>query len=74
MMKDHGEGAPNKAQEVTKEVNLWDRYEQLEELRVQASKTINPMLKARLAEKAVLISSDLIRGLILRLETVEKRT
>ncbi|GKT12954.1 MAG: hypothetical protein ISEC1_P1946 [Thiomicrorhabdus sp.] len=72
-MKDQDKGAKPKAQEVTKDAGLWTLYDQLDDLRVQASETINPMLKARLAEKAVVISSELIRELILKLETLEKQ-
>lgn len=56
----------------TTEEPLWQLYEKLDSCRVEASKTINPMVKARSAEKAIPITQELIRQMIVRITNLEK--
>jgi len=52
---------------------LWDMVKQLEACRVEVTNTINPMVKARAAERAIPITQDLIKELIHRLIKLEEK-
>lgn len=73
MSIDDKKGALPLAGRVQIEEPLWELYEKLDYYRVEASKTINPMIKARAAEKAIPITQELIRQIIIRLIDLEKK-
>jgi len=52
---------------------LWELYEKLESCRVEASQSINPMVKARSAEKAIPLTQEMIRQIIVRLIEIENK-
>lgn len=50
---------------------LWELYDQLDSLRVEAKKTVNPLVKASKAEKAIPVTQELIRQMIIRIKQLE---
>lgn len=50
---------------------LWELYDQLDQLRVETSKSVNPLVKAKNAEKAIPVTQELIRQMIVRIKQLE---